>query len=208
MSQRLLGVRAKIERAKQHVRDLESALQAFRDTNPYGFRIEDDLQTGDKIHRINIRSQTPDSLSLMVGDAIHNLRSALDHLAWQLVEVNGHTPSKGTYFPISETLTKYTSQKGAKIQGMSTGAKNLIDAIKPYQGGNDNLWKLNELDNFDKHRLLFVTAFALTEIMPTFKLDPSVMEIPRDEWVRVRMSRVLSSGTANLKWSHGSLSQD
>jgi hypothetical protein len=169
MSDRLIGIRAKIERAKQHVRDLEIAVQAFRNTNLYGFQIEDDLQTGEKIHRVHIRSQTPDDFSLMIGDAVHNLRSALDHLAWQLVEANGNPPGKGTYFPISETLTKYIASKGAKIQGMSAGAESLIDSIKPYLGGNDDLWKLQELDNFDKHRLLLVTAYALSAVMPTWR---------------------------------------
>jgi hypothetical protein len=203
--ERLIRVRAKIERAKDHTRDIEGALHAFRNTDPYGFRTEDDPQTGDKIYRIHIRSDTPLGFSLIVGDAIHNLRSALDHLAWQLVEVNGKTPSKGTYFPISETLTKYKSSKGAKIQGMSAGAKNLLDSIKPYQGGNDDLWILNELDNFDKHRLLFVTAFGLNEVMPTFKLDPRLK--PELSSVRA-VVKSLESGSPIMIMRHGSLSQE
>src|SRR4051794_37203940 len=94
MSQ-LARVKLKVERAKEHIRNLESAVQAFRDTDPYGFRIEDDLQTGDKIYRIEIRRQTPDAFSLIVGDAVHNLRSALDHLARQLVIANGGVPVDG-----------------------------------------------------------------------------------------------------------------
>jgi len=126
---------AKIERSKQHTRDFEIALKAFRDTNPYGFRIDDDLQTGDKIHRIAIRSQTPDSLSLIVGDAVHNLRSALDHLVWQLVEANGQKPTDRTMFPISKDAATYKTAKIRKIQGISAAAENLIDTIKPYNGG-------------------------------------------------------------------------
>jgi hypothetical protein len=33
-----------------------------------------------------------------------------------------------------------------------------IDALKPYKGGNDALWRIHELDNIDKHRTLFTLA--------------------------------------------------
>jgi hypothetical protein len=168
---KLIGVRAKIERAKEHVHNLEAAVQAFRDSNPYGFRIEDDLKTGDKIHRIHIQSQTPDSFALLIGDAVHNLRAALDYLAWQLVIANGQTPkagSNGTQFPIYNPSPKTKTHQGV-IQGISPGAQKVLDSLKPYRGGNDDLWNLHQLDISDKHKLLLVTAFALSQIMPTWK---------------------------------------
>jgi len=46
---------------------------------------------------------------------------------------------------------------------MRPEAIEAIDALKPYGGGNDLLWRLHELNNSDKHRLLFTidhdTAF-------------------------------------------------
>jgi hypothetical protein len=39
------------------------------------------------------------------NDAVHNLRSALDYLAWQLVEVNGNTPNEKTCFCIGSART-------------------------------------------------------------------------------------------------------
>jgi len=47
---------------------------------------------------------------------------------------------------------------------MSSAAVQLIDATKPYQGGNDDLWRLHELDNFDKHRLLAVVGIGTSKI--------------------------------------------
>jgi hypothetical protein len=40
---------------------------------------------------------------------------------------------------------------------MEKVAIHAIDATKPYKGGNDALWRLNRLNNIDKHRLL-ITA--------------------------------------------------
>jgi hypothetical protein len=98
------------------------------------------------------------------GDVVHNFRSALDHLAQQLVLVGMEcapviplTPKelKLIEFPIAETAEKYESDKAAKIQRMLPEAIEAIDAQKPYKGGNDNLWRIHQLDIIDKHRALF-----------------------------------------------------
>src|SRR5258708_5776051 len=167
----LAGVRAKIERANQHVRDLKSAIQAFRDSDPYGFRIEDDLKSGDKVHRLHIRQETPNSFALLIGDAVHNLRSALDHLAWQLVIANSQVPKSGpggAQFPIYDPPPIPKPSQGKK-QGISADAQKLIEAAKPYKGGNVGLWTIHQLDITDKHKVLLVTAFALSTIMPIWK---------------------------------------
>src|SRR5690606_21763862 len=39
-------------------------------------------------------------VSAIVGDVLHNLRSALDQLAWQLVLFDGGTPNQLTTFPV------------------------------------------------------------------------------------------------------------
>jgi hypothetical protein len=176
---RLIGVRAKIERSNQHIKDLETAMRAFRDQNPYGFRIESDPQTGDEIHRVEIRRDTPISLPLVTGDALHNLRSALDHLAWQAHEADGGKPDRQTHFPIRDSAAEYKTADLAKKQKFSPRLIKLFESVQPYQSGYDMLGILHELNNFDKHRLLFVTAFAVSEVMPTWKTLDSVRPFKR-----------------------------
>lgn len=43
-------------------------------------------------------------------------------------------------------------------KGMCPKAIKAIDALKPYKGGNDALWRIHELDNIDKHCALFTYA--------------------------------------------------
>jgi hypothetical protein len=156
----LSSVRAKIERAKEHVRDLESRIQSFRNTDPYGVRTEDDPNTGEKVKRIQVRSRIPDAFSLIIGDAVHNLRSALDHLACRLVEANGNGPSTQTAFPVYQTAAEYAAGSVRKVQGMSPAAVNLVEATQPYQAGYADLWALHHLDIIDKHNLLLVAAYS------------------------------------------------
>jgi hypothetical protein len=46
---------------------------------------------------------TPIRLTAILGDVIHNLRSSLDHLAFQLVWVGTGAQPSNIYFPIAVT---------------------------------------------------------------------------------------------------------
>src|SRR5438874_13629537 len=76
----------------------------------------------------------------MAGDAIQNMMSALDHLAYQLVcaSTNDDPPNPNwIYFPIQDDATKYEAKKLGKIQGARQTAIDAIDAIKQKKVGND-----------------------------------------------------------------------
>jgi hypothetical protein len=162
---RISDVRHKIERAKKHIRDLNGAIGAFLDSSPYEIATKQDPQTRHPIHYLAKVADVPAEISLIAGDAIHNLRPSLDHLAHGLVLANGQAPGKNTYFPICEDVNKYNSPDTlAKKKGMSTAAQNLIDATKPYQGGNDDFWILHRLDNIDKHRLILAIGSSFRSV--------------------------------------------
>jgi hypothetical protein len=166
-SPRESGIRAKVEWAKKHIRDVDTIVQSFRDSDPYGVRVEDDSQTGDKIQRLHFRSLIPAALPLAVGDAIHNLRAALDHLVRQLVLANTGTPIDGpggTQFPMSQNAAAYHAALTRKVQGVSPAAQSLLESVQPYQSGYSDLAILHELDIIDKHHLQLSPAFALRSL--------------------------------------------
>src|SRR5438128_8008029 len=113
------------------------------------------------IYYVSNIQPVPNPIALMAGDAIQNMMSALDHLAYQLVcaSTNDDPPNPNwIYFPIQDDATKYEAKKLGKIQGARQTAIDAIDAIKPYKGGNDLLWMLYRLNNVEKHRLLFTVG--------------------------------------------------
>ena len=128
---RLSGIRAKIERAKYHVDDLEGRIRAFREANPNLLICNQNPQTSERVFRLT--RQLPTEFSLVVGDAVHNLRSALDHLACQLVTTAGHTPNRNTSFPIMDGPPRDRTAFNRKVQGVSPDAIRLINAVQPYQ---------------------------------------------------------------------------
>lgn len=162
--EKIKSIRVKVERAKQHLRDLETARDGFIASTPYAIQSEFNPQTGyDEFTVTNIQTP-PDEIGTIVGDAIHNLRSALDHLAYQLVLANRQNPSSQTCFPIYDDAAKYNSGRTGKLKGMAQDAIDAIDNIKPYLGGEDIFWYLHKLDIADKHHALLFTITCVTEI--------------------------------------------
>lgn len=162
--ERLSLIRVKIERAKQHLRDLEVVRGGFINSKPYRIERESDLQTGYNVYRIFDIQAPPVEIGLIAGDVIHNLRSVLDHLAYQLVYVNGETHTKQTAFPIWDSAAEYKAQRARRVKGMSQSAKDAIDCAEPYQGGKGaGLWVLHYLDIADKHHALLTPLISVTK---------------------------------------------
>jgi len=161
--ERLTLIQKKIERGIKHVDELAIACKRFIETDPYTIGREIDPQTGYYRFNVNDLSIPPAEIGLIAGDVIHNLRSALDHLAYQLVLVNGQVPLRQTCFPIFDDPAKYKTMDPRKVRGMSQFAINAIEAAKPYQGGDNALWVLHELDIADKHHALLATLVSVTQ---------------------------------------------
>ena len=74
--ERLSLVRIKIERAKQHLLDLEVVRGGFIKSTPYRIERETIPQTGQNVYRVFDIQVPPPEIGLIAGDVIHNLRSA------------------------------------------------------------------------------------------------------------------------------------
>ena len=146
------GARLKVERAVQHINDLQRLTQDFADTHPHIVNIDIDPDTGCDCLSIVPAEQLPDTLLLVLGDAIHNLRAAIDHAWFQCVT----SDSKYRKFPARET------RQGVKdaINGLKENAPEeigrfVLDVVQPYRGGKgEHLYALHNLDIEDKHSLL------------------------------------------------------
>ena len=179
--ERLALIRVKVGRAKRHIRNLDLAIRAFINSNPYEVGTRTDPQTPDStIYYIVSLRETHSAIPAIVGDVLFNLRAALDHLAYHLAWINGTRDEKvlkTTYFPISDDSTKYKAEAPGKVKGMSDAARKAIDACNPYKGGNDTLWRLHKLNNIDKHRFLVTTGLSLGAISANTVLPRGMIHI-------------------------------
>ena len=158
------GAHNKLARARRHLDEIRAAIAAFFATQPYEIMREEETSTGDLVYRLRIHQEVPGDWSLIVGDVLHNMRSALDHLAWRLVELNNNTPGRHTQFVICADQAAFQRAAPNNLRGVSQTAMTFIENLRPYRGGDDLLWQLNELDSTDKHRLLLVTGGAFRSL--------------------------------------------
>lgn len=163
---KLAGVRAKLDRANKHIADLDVAIAAFLDSRPYPIGTKSDANTRQLTYYVVESPPIPSEISLICGDAIHCLRSSLDHLAYQMFLASGGAEKfKSVSFPIFDDVKKFEAGFRGKIHGISNAAGDMLQEIQPYKGGKGNdLWVLHYLNNTDKHRLLVPTGVG-------FKLD-------------------------------------
>jgi len=182
MQASLVGVRNKLKRAHDHIAELNRTIQewgtAEQKTNPFTLDHQPERKRMVVRHG-KVGPNNPD-WSLIVGDIIHNLRSALDHIVCQLAVLNGNDRSccDATYFPICICNPDFKKAEKRLEHLISTEALALIEELQPYKAADrgkrpvaDVLWTVHKLDIIDKHRIVLVVGkkFRATDL--TYTLD-------------------------------------
>lgn len=158
-----VGAKLKIVRAYDHLKALNNEVDATLARQPNAVVGEIEPDSGDKVYRAHLKWEPPREWGLTLGDCIHNLRSALDHMVWDLVILNGETPDPKTEFPIYGDPAQYRLKHEAprKLRGVPAEAAEVIEEAQPYHSPRPRsspLWALRELDIIDKHRSLLLTS--------------------------------------------------
>ena len=170
------SVELKLGRVDEHMRTLDENIQAFLQPEPYSAKRIVENEGRDHVLIWDKYLEPPDQIGLIAGDAIHNLRSSLDHLAVALA-VEGAAAQgisittkevERIQFPIVLTESEFKNQLGrGRLRHVETAAKEFIEGFQPYRMTPaapewSNLYALSELDNADKHRLLTTAGLAST----------------------------------------------
>lgn len=151
---RFHGASYKLTRGWRHILDLEQDVTRYLKEDPGGVLIEE--LKGQPVQRraaMRLASGLPPDLALTAGDAVHNLRVALDHLANDLATVEGGRAGK-VYFPFADSAEGFEDQLRRKCRGLPDWAVDAFRALRPYRGGNEDLRALHDLDIADKHRTI------------------------------------------------------
>lgn len=181
----LIGPKLKIERANEHVTDLHAFIIKFMESNPTEIITERDPQGIQDWYVFRWTANPPERISIIIGEVLYNLRSALDHLACALAKLNGATTISDVYFPFAGSEQEFDSERTKrKMNRLSADAIKLIRELKPYRGGNDFLWCLNKLNCIDKHQVIIVAGAVVTQSQGTAKMiagttAPLKFSVPR-----------------------------
>lgn len=170
MSHPLLGCWAKIARAQEHFDTLKRDIRDFRHPQTDPVTIEIKLEASKYIARAKIVRPVPKTeLGFLIGDCVHNARSALDHLAWGLAEwYSGEDPNDtATQFPIFFDQSLFERFGRRTIARVPQFVQAFFESAQPFTRPDplhDPLWLLHNLDITDKHKIIPVTVYLPTHI--------------------------------------------
>jgi len=175
----LAGSWAKIDRAHRHRAELDRAIAEWLDSKPYTLRTEPDGAPDHYVIRLDGLPRVPLAIGAIVGDTIHNLRSALDHLVYRIaiIESRRDPPPKASKlaFPIALSAEAF-GRKAASCRGaLSDTAWDALRQFQPFTSHPANprasaLSFLEELDIADKHREF---RLMLTQLGTLLKVEPT-----------------------------------
>lgn len=154
-------------RAREHLEALELCAAGY--TGDEANLVVDESEGTKKLRFPN---EPPIAIAILAGEIVYQLRSALDHLAFELVKRNPTGVSlpkeweRKCQFPlclkvpthgdpaITYTLPVPLSYFRKSLPGITSEVCAVIEQLQPYNGGNGptQLGWLEQLANVDKHR--------------------------------------------------------
>jgi hypothetical protein len=190
----------KLRRARHHELDLEAALREYSQLDP--FELVSRLEGNDLVVRVHVRHEIPEELSLIVGDLLHNVRSALDLLitsaARNFTSESGRqlasNEERTLSFPITRAESDFNKAAKKLKRYLSEETMMRIRIVQPWSMTAmqfaheteevtadmldmltwlDPLWRLSLLDNLDKHREVLALDFhSATITLADDDIDP------------------------------------
>ena len=144
--------RLKVKWAHKHIGNHVMAVRRWLSSDFYTITIKKKR----KVNHVSLVITKPfpgNQVALYIGDALHNLRSALDILYFQICV----GPTKWTRFPIRDSREELEATLSAALKKKQISSdifEHILETIKPYKAGNIALWALDDMNIIDKHQLL------------------------------------------------------
>lgn len=161
----------KLTRGAEQVKALQAEAEAFANSQAYVFHTERERRGPNELSFRNYATQRvalPDHWPLLAGEAIQNIRSALDHAVWTAWKGVKENTGDGDHiqFPICDTPRKWKDAKW-HLRGVPAGVRATVKRAQPY-----NRWPerptgapiavLRDMSNADKHRTLAIVLGVIT----------------------------------------------
>jgi hypothetical protein len=149
------GAYARLDRAQEHLTDLELRAKAITHPRVKNIIAQTDLNTVKDFVINDPLVELPQIVSVLIGEVIYNLRAALDYLVFDLAAFDSGRPQIGTQFPIDDRPETFASHRDVFLKGISEEHVTRIEKFQPYNG-NYYSAMIRDLSNPDKHRKLTV----------------------------------------------------
>jgi hypothetical protein len=180
------GPAAKLAWATRHLDMLTAELAEVTQTLSHRLQLEVDYARSGYAVTVQDLPPVPGHWALLLGDCVHNARSALDHLAVQLVAQESHDDPASiggsTQFPMTDDARQFRR----RTQGMRSDVVERLQQLQLARAYDPRVWGsapqglmrpvgetlripheipiglylVTELDNVDKHRVIHAAWYA------------------------------------------------
>lgn len=164
--EQMTGPLRRIIRAKEHLDILDSEISDFLASDFCRIEIRDDSNSSGYVYQPYLLKRIPIIWGILVGEFVHNLRSALDNIAWTIAI----TKDDRVEFPI------FIDNKPScrrKLEKLREDARAEIEALQPHnrldrEKRRTPLWCLHRMDIINKHRIILpsVIKFRIATTKP------------------------------------------
>lgn len=172
----------KLQRADAHLAELSSRLREA--SQGASVRVDERVEGDLFVYSIRVEVDVSEMLPVILGDALFNFRSALDHIAVANVPSERRRSASFPLLDRDPASDKNAASAWCRATtGMPKPVVDIIDLAQPFRSMNDadsdvltvgepSLALLHSFQNADKHRELTVVLDGLRNFSASHSLDP------------------------------------
>lgn len=142
--------RYSIEHADRRIAELNTEWERFQNAQPYRRFVDNDIETGEYVHKVTLSEPLPRSLPGIAWDVLGNLRSALDQAGSSIARA-ASGQRKYAHFPFGQSDVDIQYRYKGASKNLPIEVFDFMVAFQPYKGGDDLLYAMNELRNMPTH---------------------------------------------------------
>lgn len=153
--------------------NLERDIKTFFQSAPHQRVIEHNAKTGADTHKIKLVREIPGQFRSTARHIASDIRSALDHVGYAAAIATGKSNPKKTYFPFAKAESEASNIRKRNCKDFPQEIFDVFWSFKPYSGGDDTLYALNEIANCNKHRSVVPVGHGMggQQMMTNFSCD-------------------------------------
>lgn len=141
----LYSAKLKVQRAEHYISNLKRTISRFIEQHAHATYASARTEAGEGMLTVTLGKELPPrTIPLVVADAIHNLRTALDHANWELRGLDGGAQNRYTSLPIRDTRADYESLCDT-IKTPTGDLPNFFKSLEFFKDGAGHLiWALHD----------------------------------------------------------------
>jgi hypothetical protein len=144
----------RLKKANALIARLDKRTKRFFQSVPGTNFVEPDTDGVTQLHKVKLGKPIPESCELAATEALQALRDTLDYVGAAATVASGCRTPTSAKFPFGPDAKAVERDMGRGGKQLPPQIQALFLGFKPYKGGNDPLWALNQMRNAATHRVL------------------------------------------------------